>query len=164
MLSVKVAVFSKGTLMNKSACCFLVLMFGFAVALQSAQAQDMTLGELKEKNAQMLSKDELNALLPDSTYTRLFGKGVRTYWKNESGGKLDGGQTCARSTPSCNKLYQGKWWVRDDGAYCIEANAGAADDTQKWCRAVWKIGNAFYGVTMSKADDSRQGYNFMLEK
>jgi hypothetical protein len=146
--------------MNKTTIAALAAV-GWAIATIPVAAEEMTLGDIKAQSIPRMSKDELAALLPGSTYNQVFGPSVRVYWKHEPDGTLNG----ARSQGRPSKLIPrtGKWWVMNDGAYCVDTVGQTADDTVKSCRYLYKVGDNYFGYG-PKADDSLRVPSFTLSK
>jgi hypothetical protein len=139
----------------------MLLAMLLSTVAQSAAAQALTLGQVKQKGATPLTKEELATLLPGSEYRRQVGT-VYTHWTNFPDGTVDAGRiNSGTRTVRYNRDGQdGTWRVRDDGAYCVDV---AGDYPAKWCRTVYRLGNDYYAFS-PRAVDEAKAWKFSLKR
>lgn len=120
-----------------------------------AYAQDaVTPALLKEKGARMLSKADLESLLPGSVYSDESDR-YNLRYSNKADGVLDvsgiprfGG---SRENPPWNAV--GTWRVSDQGQYCVEFKTQRGTET-KYCMQLWAMGSDYF-MTLGRADDAK---------
>ena len=134
---------------------------GWVITMAPVLAEEKTLADIKAQNIPRVSKEELAALLPGSTFQQISGvrSNVRTYWKHEPDGTLNG----MRSASIRNASRTGKWSVNDNGAYCVDIHGQTEDDAVKWCRIIYKAGDDYFGYAAT-ANDSTRAISFTLSK
>ncbi len=116
------------------------------LACSAASAQEnLTLRDLD--GAVVLSKEELQQLLPGAGMARMTTRGNLHLWKNESGGSFVVSSD-NRATSQPQSTAQGKWHISDDGRYCVlmEWRSGP----EEWCRYLVKAGKTYYSVKSDK--------------
>jgi hypothetical protein len=121
----------------------------------------VTVGELKAKSAEKLSKADLDALIPGASYR---GETVRSYrsWAFEKDGTLvASGQRKPGQGTTSNAMGRGSWQVSDGGRLCVDIDWPR--DKEKWCRFVYHLGDYYVGVKDDK-DDAIAGDKFTLKK
>lgn len=105
------------------------------LACTLAWAQDnLVLRDLD--GAVVLTKEELQLLLPGASMARITLKGNEHLWKNEPGGSFIVSSD-NRGTSGPRSSAQGKWQISDDGRYCVlmEWKTGA----EEWCRYLDRV-------------------------
>jgi hypothetical protein len=130
--------------------CLLML-----VVAGGALAQDaITPAALKEKGAKMLTKADLEALLPGTTYADE-GDKYNLRYANKAGGALDASGTPRFGGGVTNPPWSGAgtWRVSDQGQYCVEYSV-MHGGTTKYCMYLWTLGNDYY-TTYGRADDAK---------
>ena len=149
--------------MNKLMVTALAAALGWIITTTPVSADQMTLGDVKAQNIPKVTKEEITALLPGSTFQQATGGGGnykgQVYWKHETDGTLNGMRTVALA----NSVRAGKWWVGDDGAYCVDIHGQTADEAFKWCMTLFKVGDNYFGFG-PKANDSTRANSFTLKK
>ena len=148
--------------MNRSTFAICVLALMNVTFVVPASAGEMTWGELKAKNVTPLTKEELEALLPGTTYEMFEGK-YHVYWKNETDGRLAGAIKLANEMGSGSRR-SGTWSVSKDGAYCVDAKGQTDDQTTKWCRHVWKVDGKYFGINRNVRNEAVRVIGFTLKK
>ncbi len=141
---------------------FLFVLFFLAFG---ALAEDFitTIGEVKAKGGQKLSKGDLDALIPGTSMGSETEKVTRT-WLHEKGGKLVGSfnpKPGAGNQNIKNTTGLGAWKVSDDGRLCVEIEWPRS--SEKWCRLVYKVGSGYVGFGNDTEDDAK-GHRFTLRK
>ncbi len=118
----------------------------FACTLASAQDK-LVLRDLQAQGAVVLTKEELQQLLPGAKMARITVKGNEHLWKNEPGGSFIVSSD-NRGTAAPRSTAQGKWQISDDGRYCVlmEWKTGP----EEWCRYLLKSDQAYYAVKSDK--------------
>jgi hypothetical protein len=115
------------------------------------------LGDLDALNAQKLSKEQLDQLIPGAKMKRIVASsGSTNFWTNDADGSFvassDNKSGIGTSvTNRTGTTAAGKWHVSPDGRYCvtIEWKRVATED---WCRYVFKTSDGYY---LSKSDNNR---------
>ena len=128
-----------------------------------ANAQVVTLAEVKTKNAVQLSADELKQLMPGAKVVSRTNAGSTRTWENNangtfvasSDGKGTSGGGARRSSGN------GTWRVEDKGTYCATIEWGAMSH-EEWCRYIFKAGDKYYGF--GRLVDTAQASEFEFSK
>jgi hypothetical protein len=145
---------------NKTSVAALAAALGWVITTAPVSAVEMTLGEVKAQNAHKLSKDELTALLPGSRFTQRYPNSYN-YWDHNPDGTLVG-----RLNPrdaQYDRPRRGNWSVGNNGTYCVDWRGMTADDVQKFCAFVYRVGDNYFRYG-AKAADSKRAISFTLEK
>lgn len=143
-----------------SLCRFFALLLILAVPLL-AHSEQVTLGDAKQAGRK-LSKEDLQAVLPGSTYTQQAEK-VYSSWTNGPDGVLEGSRVRPKARLKHSAPRSGKWWVRDDGAYCVDAIGKTPDDHVRWCREVYQVADGYVGFPR-RAKEEQVAWKFNLER
>jgi hypothetical protein len=136
------------------------VMLAMAVCLGTTSAAadaPALLGDLDSLNAEKLSKEKLDQLLPGAKMHRIAAStGSNHRWTNDADGTFlistDNKAGIGRSiTNRTGQTAQGTWHIAPDGRYCvtIEWKTVATED---WCRYVIKTSEGYY---LTKSDKSR---------
>lgn len=126
-----------------------ILLAGFTVLYGSALAQaPAVLRDLDALSPTPLSKQDLEALLPEAHVQRVIANGNTHIWKNDSDGTFIISSDNRATTNHVGRA-PGKWNITDDGRYCvlIEWRNGTSED---WCRHVIKTTEGYYLVRSVK--------------
>jgi hypothetical protein len=128
-----------------------------------AQADTLSLADIKARNAVALSAEELQQLLPGAKVVSRAPNGSTRVWKNESGGKLVA-TTDARGATSTGSTRphsgEGSWRI-ENNAYCVTIQWLL--NQEQWCRRIYTLDGKYYGVP-SRADDSARALEFEFSK
>lgn len=120
-----------------------------------AHGQDgpLLLRDLQSQNAKMLSREELQRLLPGAKMGRVSGSGNTHLWTNESDGTFvissDNRATNTRPTTAA-----GKWHISEDGRYCVLIDWRRVD-SEEWCRYIFQTTEGYYGVKSDRVGTER---------
>jgi hypothetical protein len=137
---------------NNSVRCAVVC----ALAMNTAvQAEEMTLGAVKAQGAQLLTKEELAALLPGARLTREVERGEVHINTLKDGSITADYQSRTRNTGQLKG--SGTWKISDDGKYCVEIKWNRVLEDVSGCRSMYKSGDDYYGAA-SDADDSKPNH------
>lgn len=113
-----------------------------ASAVQAAKA--MGVDELRAQNAQLLSKAELDQLIPGSVSHSETERATRQ-WKHSADGSLAGsGQFKPGQGDTRGGSGRGTWRITESGDYCVEIEWSRT--SEKWCRQVYRLGADYYAV------------------
>lgn len=138
----------------------LLLAIPFAAGV--AQAQDMKLGELLDKQAKPLSKAELDALMPGANvYNR--GQQTERWWDNNPEGKVRAARGAGSFAHNRSFTGEGTWQVNDQGQYCVDLLWGNSKNSEKWCRFIFKAGDEYYGAR-STTDREANAFKLVIKK
>src|SRR6266542_1339817 len=95
----------------------MLLLFGLCAA--AANAQVVTLADVKGKGAVQLSADDLKQLMPGAKVVSRTDAGSTRRWENKADGTFvassDSAGKSGRARPSSGN---GTWRVADDGRFC----------------------------------------------
>lgn len=127
-----------------------------------AGAQDFTIGELRAKDATVLSADELKSLMTGAT-VRYENAKFRTQFKMETNGKLVGSTQRTMGTAGGTTLT-GDWKVTDQGQWCGSITSAAGGAGSEWCRTVLKLGSTYYYAAGAAKDPARPAYEMKVSK
>ena len=126
-----------------------------------ANAQVVTLAEVKAKGAVQLGADELKQLMAGAKVVSRTNAGSTRRWENKADGTFtassDNVGLVGRSRPSSGN---GTWRVADNGTFCVEIQWNVTPE--KWCRYIFKAADKYYGFY--KLDDSAQAYELEFSK
>ena len=142
---------------------FMILLFlGLQATICLADGLTVSVAELKAKSAQKLSKEELDALVPDSTFRNETESSNRSWTHYKDGTLAAFGQKKPGQGSTYPASAHGKWRVTDDGKLCVEVEWPVIA-TEKWCLIVSKLEDYYVGVR-NDVDDAVKGYKFALKK
>ena len=140
----------------RNAMAMIVAAMMISAMMPEALAQDepaVTPAWLKEKGAKLLTKADLEALLPGSVYDDVGDRFTNSYTNDRDGSlstyhtpRIGGGGTDMPWRAS------GTWRVSDQGQYCVDYRFRVTE--VKYCMYVWQLGNDYY-VTFGRGDQSR---------
>lgn len=127
---------------------FSILAYLFS-PLPAFAGENIILGEtLFKAGVSALTSEETKKLLVHGSSVETYAAttGSVRYWKNEADGKFiasrQGGTGNARSQG------HGEWKVTDTGQYCVviewRTARGSPDNTENWCRVVYRFDSEFY--------------------
>ena len=134
----------------KSWCVILAMLCPVAVYAQN----EMTLSDLQAKSAQRLSRDDLRTLVSDAKVKSIASTGSERVWRNDPDGTFVASTTNAGAIGAARGGQgRGKWHVSDEGRFCVEIEW--RNSTEKWCRVIYRLENAYYGVSSEKSPKSR---------
>lgn len=131
-----------------------VVLLGFCAL---ANAQVLTLAEVKAKNGVQLSAADLKQLMPDAKVVTRTVAGSTRRWNNGNGtfvASSDGMGLCQGSF--CGGTGQGTWRIDEaQGTYCVTIQWARIHED--WCRYIWKVGDTFYGFDKLDNDSEKSG-------
>lgn len=133
-----------------------VLVMSLAQAQPAAVVRD-----LEGLSPVTLSKEELQALLPNAKMSRTVASGNEHIWTNEPGGKFVT-STTNRARGGKPTSVAGTWQISDDGRYCILIEWRTVD-TEEWCRFLIKTTDGYYATKSPKAGTEKV-YKFDISK
>jgi Protein of unknown function (DUF995) len=105
------------------------------------------------QDAQLLTKDELQQLMPGAEVQITFDTGGTNTWKNKDDGTLNAvGQSGMTSAKTYTAYAPGTWHISDDGKFCshIEWRKSVSD----WCRSVAKSEDGAYVLVSASGGPS----------
>jgi Protein of unknown function (DUF995) len=131
-----------------------------SVTCLACHAEEPTLGAIKAKGAQTMSKDEMSALLPGARLTREVGSGEVdvSYLKD---GSIEA-RFRSKTRNSGQLRGTGIWRVMDDGKYCTEVKWNRVIEDTKGCRTMYKLGEEYYSAATS--NDEEKTYHYTISK
>ena len=127
-----------------------------------AGAQDLTLADVKAKNAVQLSAEDLKQLMPGAKVVSRTNAGSTRLWENKADGTFiagsDGrGSSGGRTMPGTGT---GTWRVADNGRLCVAIQWSRI--SEDWCRYIFRSGDKYYGF--GKLDDDAPASEFEFSK
>jgi hypothetical protein len=132
----------------------------------TAFAQDeMSMDELKAKNAKKLSKEELEQLMPGATVHRWTEAGVELYWNNAPDGKFRANERVT-GTMGAGRRHTGgpgSWKISEDGRYCVDIDWDLHGN-EKWCRDIYQVDSGYYMHKKGKSDTGGKAILLKIEK
>ena len=138
----------------------------FAQAALSQQPQ--LLGDLAPLNPKILSKDELQQLMPGAKLSRVSASGNTHIWTNEPDGSFIVSSD-NRNLPSGGNVMgtrgssaPGKWHISDDGRYCVLIEWRSVN-SEEWCRYVFQTSDGYY-ATKSDKTPTEKVFRFQISK
>ena len=139
----------------KIASFIVALLFGNFVS-----GEELNLGALKAQGAQLISKDDLTALLTGASLTRQVERG-EVHINTLKDGSLNSDFKSKMRNVNQIKGY-GTWKVSDDGKYCFDIKWNRGFDDVSGCRSMYKIGDDYYSAG-SDGDDAKT-YHYKISK
>jgi hypothetical protein len=137
------------------------ILFLSGLSAVVANAQVLTLADVKGKGAVQLSAEDLKQLMPGAKVVSRTDAGSTRRWENKADGTFvassDNVGGSGRSRPSSGN---GAWRVADDGTYCVDIQWNMTPE--KWCRHIFKASDKYYGV--GKLEDSAPVREFEFSK
>jgi len=141
---------------------FAIVLCGLTVAAPGIAQEKMTLGDLKAGNAQRLSRSDLQTLVPGANVVNIAANGSERRWTNGKDGMFVASTTNAGAVGlSVSTTGNGSWSIDDDGRYC--ATIEWPSRSEKWCRVIYRMGDAYYGIGSLKRDTNR-AYRYEFKK
>ncbi len=138
---------------------FLIAIIVFVLG-NLAYAEDLNLGAVKAQGAQLLSKEDLTAVLSGASLTRQLERGD-VHINTLKDGSLNSDFKSKMRNVNQIKGY-GTWKVSDDGKYCFEIKWNRGFDDVSGCRVMYKVGEDYYGAG-SDSDDAKT-YHYKISK
>ena len=128
-----------------------------------AQADTLSLADIKARNAVALSAEELQQLLTGAKVVSRVPNGSTRVWKNEPSGSLVATTDArGRSSSGSTRPHSGEGsWRIENNAYCVTIQWLMNQET--WCRRIYKLDGKYYGVP-GRADDSARALEFEFSK
>jgi len=125
----------------------------------SAQADTLTLNDIKAQNGVQLSLDDLKQLMPSAKVTHYTSTGNTRNWSNDSDGEF----VASSYNPTTRIMSQvhGTWQISNDGTYCVTLKWGRGPD-ENWCRYIFKVGEKYFGV--KSLTDTSGAHQFEFSK
>ena len=121
--------------------------FFLLASLASGQPAQV-MRDLESRQMHVLSKEELQQLLPGATMRRVTDKGNNHSWSNDADGSFIVSSD-NRATNGRNSTAPGKWHLSDDGRYCVLIDWKRVE-TEEWCRFVIKTTDGYYAAKSDK--------------
>ena len=126
-----------------------------AVSLPALSQQAATFRDLEPMQPTVLSKEELQQLLPGAKISRLNARGNTNAWTNEAGGDfIARSNNATTSAGGRTSSVPGKWHISDDGRYCVLIEWRGAD-TEEWCRFIVKTTDGYYAARSTSVGTER---------
>ncbi|HEV7912789.1 MAG TPA: DUF995 domain-containing protein [Albitalea sp.] len=127
-----------------------------------ALAQDAAvMRDLEAKSPKVLSKADLEQLLPGAKMSRVTAGGNAHFWSNDSGGSfIISSDNRDRGGPS--STAPGTWHISDDGRYCVLLNWKKVA-TEEWCRYIVQTSDGYY-ATKSDKTGTEKVYKLEIKK
>ena len=128
-----------------------------------AQADVLSLADIKAGNGVALSAEELQQLLPGAKVVSHVPNGSTRVWKNEPNGTLVATTDMrGKSSTGSTRPHSGEGsWRIENNAYCITIQWQM--NQEQWCRRIYKLDGKYYGVP-GRGDDSARAFEFEFSK
>ena len=142
----------------------IVLSLLFATLHAHAHAQEtMTVGDLKAKEAKLLSKDEVVKLLSGHDYHQTTSSYQQRWTLNADGSSKGSNVPKVQSVMQQPAGGEAKWSVNDQGEFCLDGKWYFRNPTPvKFCQQVYQLGDTYYRFS-SKAPDSVAAVQFEVK-
>ena len=129
---------------------FAVLLLTPALFMSLAQAQPAAVvRDLEGLSPVTLTKEELQALMPNAKISRTVANGNQHLWTNEPGGKFIV-STTNQARGGKPTSTQGTWQISDDGRFCVLIEWRTVE-TEDGCRFVSKTTDGYYATKSARA-------------
>jgi len=137
------------------------ILFLFGLSAAVANAQVLTLADVKGKGAVQLSADDLKQLISGAKVVSRTDAGSTRRWENKADGTFvassDSVGKAGRARPHSGN---GTWRVADGGTYCVDIQWPLAPE--KWCRYIFKASDKYYLV--GKLEESAPAHELEFSK
>jgi len=121
-----------------------ITFIAVSIAQTSAYAQEASqLRDLDPLSPQLVTKQELDALMPNAKMSRTIANGNLHLWKNGTDGTFIVSSD-NRATNRVPATGQGKWHIANDGRYCILIQWRTS--SEEWCRFILKTTDGYYAT------------------
>lgn len=119
-----------------------------------AQENEISLEQLQARNAEKLSREKLEQLLPGARVMRMTGGGAELSWTNHPDGKFIANDRQTRSgglgqRSGMGGSAPGTWRISEDGRYCVDIDWNTRD-REKWCRDLYQVNGHYYMIRKGK--------------
>lgn len=140
-------------------------MFLFAASMMVcafASSQELTLAELKAKNAAQLTAAELRELMPGAKVVEQTAAGSTHRWQNKPDGTFIASTDGRGSNGGRNSFVTGAgtWRVTEDAKLCVTVKWPT--NPEDWCRYVFKADGKYYVV--NRHQDTAQAMLMEISK
>lgn len=127
-----------------------------------ANAQAITLADVKARHATQLDANELKRLTPAAKVVSRTPAGSTRRWENRTDGTLIASSDTVGHSGGRSRAFHGRgtWRVTDDGRYCVSIEWNVR--SEQWCRHIFKAGDKYYGV--GKLIDSARAHELTFAK
>ena len=129
----------------------IVVSLGFCAL---ANAEVLTLGDVKARNGVQLSAADLTRLMPDAKVIHHTVAGSTRRWNNGEGKFVASSDGMGLNMGSFRGgTGQGTWRIDDErGTYCVTIDW--ARTREAWCRYIFKVSDKYYNF--DKLDDNTE--------
>jgi hypothetical protein len=131
-----------------------------SAVLSQMKEAPQTVADVVAKGAKPLSAEQVRALLPGATMSRLTPRGFTQRWTNEAGGNFVVSTTGLPATSG--RANTGKWNIESNGRYCVDID-WRAGPAEKWCQFVLQ-GPDGYFLTPNPKYNSAPASRFEIGK
>jgi len=124
-------------------------------AVSIAQAETLTLADIKARNGVLVSAEELPNLLTGAHVINHLPNGSTRLWTNNPNGSLvlsTDARGVSESGSTRPHFAEGTWRI-ENRAYC--ANIKWFRTEEHWCRRLYAVGDKYYGVPVAGEPTSR---------
>lgn len=133
-----------------------------------AQESEMSLEQLQAKNAEKLSRERLEQLMPGARVMRSTAGGGELSWTNNPDGKFLANDRQTRSGGMRHRsgfggTAPGTWRISEDGQYCVDIE-WALRDREKWCRDIYQVNSHYYMIRKGKGDGGNKAMLLEIKK
>lgn len=144
--------------------CLHALALAALAATGLAQADVLSLAEIKASNGVLLPTEELQQLIPGAKVVNQTPNGSTRSWTNNPNGSLVASSDSrgVSSTGSTRPHSAEGSWRIENGAYCVKMQWPINEE--QWCRRMYRVGDKYYGVPARAADDSARAWEFEFRK
>jgi hypothetical protein len=128
-----------------------------------AEADTLSVADIKARNGTPLSEEELQKLIPGAKVLNHAANGsTRTWTNNPNGSLVASTDSRGRSSTGSTRPHsaEGSWNIQN-GAYCVKMQWPRAEE--KWCQHLYRVGDKYYGVR-ARADDTAAAMEFEFGK
>ena len=125
-----------------------------------ADAQTLTVGEIKTKGAVQLSSEDLKQLLPGAKVMSKLPDGTTRRWENKPNGTLVASSDAAGMGGGRAYRVQGSgtWKIDDNGRFCVAIQWNTKSEDV--CRFILKADGKYYGAFKLDASTAASEFEF----
>jgi len=129
-----------------------------------AQAQELTVQEIKSKGGKQLAAEEVKTTLSGATLRYDFAD-AETQVRLKADGSLDGVAKRRVGSTGGGRAFSGTWNVTDEGRWCVEVQTfGQGSGGGAICRDVFRLEDKYFYAVGNPRNDARRAIEMSVSK
>jgi hypothetical protein len=143
-------------------CLKLAVVLLASISTLAAAEEINLVRDLDAQGKEILSQEDLNQLIPKSTFSRVSAAGNTQIWTNDVDGTFIVSSNNIMSKTGIPSTAPGKWHISEDGRYCVLIEWKTVT-TEEWCRYLIKSGDSYF-ATKSVKTGTEKVYKLKVSK